>query len=119
MTQSAHTFTPKDDSLAERLNAYRQVKRDFDDLQKNRKQFDQATLGEKEDVAAAQKILQNSLGMAFQAIQVKELQNAVQQGLISQQEMTSFIQAKNLQEMEERREKSQSRQDSHERSCKL
>lgn len=45
MSQSAHTFTPKDDSLVERMNAYIRVQQDYESLKLNIDSMEVDTLG--------------------------------------------------------------------------
>lgn len=118
MSQSAHTFTPKDDSLAERMNAYIRVQQDYELFKQNSTSLDAKTLGEQEDVAEAQIILLNSLSVAFESIDESELQEAVKQGLYANDELVCFIESKRELEIERLRSNKHKQSDSKKHSLK-
>ncbi|WP_225879240.1 hypothetical protein [Isorropodon fossajaponicum symbiont] len=71
------------------------------------------TLGEKQEIEQARKIMQNSLNMATDKISLDEIKQAKEQGLINQGELIEFVKNKRQQEMKSSREKSQKTTDSH------
>ncbi len=112
MTQSAHTFTPQNDSLEERMNAYHRVQQDYSSFKSNTEKLETNTLGEKEDIIEAQSILINSLSLAFESIDESELQEAVNQGIYANDELVCFIESKRELEMETQRENKHKQTDS-------
>lgn len=118
MTESAHTFTPKDSSLTERMNAYTRVQQDYEALKQNIGSMEADTLGEQEDVTEAQTILLNSLSVAFESIDESELQEAVNQGIYANDELVCFIESKQELEIEILRSNKYKQSDSNKYSQK-
>ncbi len=117
MSNNAHIFTPKDDSLFERVSAYKSVAKDYFNVEASIKFADDErwldTLGEKQEIEQARKIMQNSLKMATDKISLDEIKQAKERGFINQGELIEFVQKKRQQEMKSSREKSQESSDSH------
>lgn len=98
MTETAHIFTPHDDSLAERIKAYQSVvnllystEHSFEAL-KNEKIEDTYHIGTKEEVQEAYDVARNSLSIALNKISEQEMQQALEKGLITKTQATEFIQ---------------------------
>ena len=121
MNDSAHIFTPQDDSLRERVHSYWRVLDAFRNAEASLKYADNKqwadSLGEKEEIQQAYIITQRSLHMANNAIKQSELSQAREQGLMSDKEIKEFTQAKRQQEMQSIRE-TQNNADSHQHTHK-
>jgi len=107
MSDIVHTFTPNDNSLSERVRAYKRTQDDFNSINASMDHVDDKewtdSLGEKEEVNRAYEIIQNSMKMAFDSIEISELTEAKDQGLMTDIEVNDFIQTKRREEMRERR----------------
>ena len=116
MPDIVHTFTPKDNSLSERVSAYQRVYHDFANVTASMECVDDKDwadrLGDREEVAEAYEVLQNSLQMAFDSIEQSELAEAKKQGLMSDKDVREFIQTKRRQEMSDRRSSHQNSESS-------
>ena len=103
MTDKAHIFTPKNNSLKERVSAYQYVFKSYLNAEASIKFADDEnwsdTLGEREEVEQAYKISIDSLKLATQQISIEEMKQAKEQGLISQDELFEFVQNKRQQEI--------------------
>lgn len=108
MEQNAHIYTPQDDSLQARVEAYQRVMRDFQSFTKNCSKLDANTLGETSDLDQARQIFTNSLKKAQQMVSGEDLQQAKAQGFISDAEILSFVQTHRTAEIEARRSSQQS-----------
>jgi len=88
---TAHTFNPKDNSLEAKAASYRRVLRDVRDAEKSLKMADSpawsARLGSREEIESASKIAQNSLEKAARAFSSKELETAIERGLLKENEI--------------------------------
>ncbi len=114
MEQTAHTFTPQDSSLAERIRAYLRVATDLSHFNERRKQHHHDEwLGDKEDIAIAQQILQNGLSEAYRQITDKDVAQAHQEGLMTADEVRVFLQEKRAREIRNRREESEQLSQNH------
>lgn len=117
MSNNAHIFTPKDDSLFERVSAYKSVAKDYFNVEASIKFADDKnwsdTLGEKQEIEQAQKIMQDSLKMATDKISLDEIKQAKEQGFVNQGELIEFVKNKRQQEMKSSRKKTQKQQKSH------
>ncbi len=117
ISNNAHIFTPKDDSLFECMSTYKSVAKDYSNVEASIKFADDEkwsdTLGEKEEIEQARKIMQDSLKMATDKISLDEIKQAKDQELINQGELIEFVKNKRLQEMKSSREKSQKSSNSH------
>ncbi|CAC9616076.1 hypothetical protein [uncultured Gammaproteobacteria bacterium] len=117
ISNNAHIFTPKNDSLFERVPAYKSIAKDYSNVEASIKFADDEkwsdTLGEKEEIEQARKIMQDSLKMATDKISLDEIKQAKDQELINQGELIEFVKNKRLQEMKSSREKSQKSSNSH------
>jgi hypothetical protein len=105
---NAHIFTPKDDSLAEKVSAYRSVYQAYLNAEASLKLADdeqwEHTLGERAEIEQAYQISINGLNMATKSIATHEMQQAKQQGLIENHELVEFVQNKRQQEMQSQRQ---------------
>lgn len=104
MADTDHIYNPSNDSLAERIRAYREVYQAWMNVEASMKavgdsEFDDY-LGEREDVEYAYNATVKSLKMAIDNLDQSELQQAQEQGLLSKDEMVEIIQEKRMQEMQ-------------------
>ncbi len=117
MSESAHIFTPRNDSLDERVHSYWSVLYAFRNAEASLKHMNDKkwadSLGEKQEVEQAYKISQRSLHMANDAIKQSELIQAREQGLMSDQQVREFTQIKRQQEMQNIRETWKSSDSNH------
>ncbi len=117
MTDNAHIFTPKDNSLSERVSAYQTVFKSYLNAEASLKFTDDEkwsdTLGEREEIEQAYKISIDSLKMATKQISVNEMRKAKEQGLIDQGELLEFVQNKRQQEMKPARTSKQDSSSHH------
>lgn len=70
------------------------------------------TLGEKQEIEKAHKILQNSMKIATTKISLNEIKQAKNEGLINQAELISFVQNKRLAEHQSKKEQRNQQQHS-------
>ena len=95
MTQSDTIFTPKNNSLQERIKAYRSVVNAWYNAEASLKVMDDDewahTLGEKEEIVKAHNIILNSLNTASKEISLNEMKQARELGLLSDSEAQEFI----------------------------
>jgi len=107
MKYNEHIFTPKDDSLFERVSAYLNVFKSYLNAEASIKFADDEnwsdTLGEREEIEQAYKISIDSLKLATEQISVDEMKQAKEQGFISQDELLEFVQNKRQQEIRKTR----------------
>lgn len=91
-------FNPLDDSLAERIRAYRSVHEAWLNIEASLKVADDPewsnTLGERQDVETAHKDILEGFQEALQAISVEDIDNAKEQGLMSEDEGYEFVKEK-------------------------
>lgn len=113
MEQNAHIFTPQDNTLSERVRAYLRVSLDMSQFNERRTRLSDDLLGDKEDVAKAYEILQNSLNQAYNAITDKEIITAQNEGLLSAEEVRDFLQGRRVRELESLRENSEQLSENH------
>ncbi len=114
MEQTAHIFTPQDDSLSERIRAYLRVSLDMSQFNELRKQkVSDDLLGDKEDIAKAYEILKNSLTVAYKSITDSDVTQAHEEGLMNAQEVREFLQGKRAQEVQSCREQSEQLSKNH------
>jgi hypothetical protein len=111
MTDNAHIFTPKDNSLKERVSAYQYVFKSYLNAEASLKFADDEnwsdTLGEREEIEQAYKISAYSLKMATEKISSDEMKQAKEQGFISNDELVELVQNKRQQEMKSTRASAQ------------
>ncbi|MCW8830255.1 MAG: hypothetical protein OQK32_01925 [Gammaproteobacteria bacterium] len=104
MADTEHIYTPQDDSLAERIRAYRSVHEAYANAEASLNLLDNDEwadrLGEKQEIEQAYKICRHSLQIASQSISQNELQQARRQDLISDEEVRELIQNKRQSEMQ-------------------
>jgi len=91
-------FNPLDDSLAERIRAYRSVQEAWMNIEASLKVANDpewsATLGESQELEEAHKIILGSLQEATQALSVEDIDKAKEQGLMSEDEAYQFVKEK-------------------------
>jgi hypothetical protein len=111
MSDTAHIFMPQDDTLQERVRAYRSVSEAFRNVEASMKHMNDKEwadrLGEKHEVEEAYAITRRSLHMATKAITADELREAREQGLMSLEEVRGFTKQQRAQEMHGIREEGQ------------
>jgi hypothetical protein len=99
------------------VSTYKSVAKDYSNVEASIKFADDEkwsdTLGEKEEIEQARKIMQDSLKMATDKISLDEIKQAKDQELINQGELIEFVKNKRLQEMKSSREKSKKSSNSH------
>jgi hypothetical protein len=112
MADTTHIFTPKDNSLFERVSAYQTVFKSYLNAEASLKFADDEnwsdTLGEREEIEQAYKISIDSLKMATEQISADEMKQTKEQGLIDQGELLEFVQNKRQQEIKNTRNKNSS-----------
>ncbi len=114
MEQTTHIFTPQNDSLSERIRAYLRVSLDMSQFNERTKQHvDDDLLGDKEDIAKAYEILQNSLTVAYKSITDKDVVQAHNEGLMTAQEVREFLQGRRAREIQNRRDNSEQLSENH------
>jgi len=91
-------FNPLDDSLAERIRAYRSVQEAYMNIEASLKYADDPewsdTLGEHQGLEEAHKIIVESFQEATQALSVEDIDKAKEQGLMSNDEAYEFVKEK-------------------------
>lgn len=113
MEQSGHIFTPHNDSLQARVEAYQRVVRDYQQFLQDCSGLSTETLGEQSDVQQARQIYLNSLKQAQQAVDNRDLQKAKSQGYLSNDDIRNFVQTQRSAEIEIQRNTQQSQQTKH------
>jgi len=90
MESTAHFYNPKDDSLDERIHAYKEAFRAWQNVEASFRFHDEQEwsdrLGSKEDLLKAKEITENSLDRAVSGLSNSEIQLAIDKDLISSQE---------------------------------
>lgn len=98
MPDSAHLFTPLNDTLEERIRTYRSVFSAYQNAEASLKLMDDKnwsdSLGEREEVEQAYSIIEHSLFLATRSIEQSDVNNANEQCLMSDDELKEFIQLK-------------------------
>ncbi|MFQ3247551.1 MAG: hypothetical protein ACI9SP_004208 [Arenicella sp.] len=96
MLENAHIFNPLNNSLAERVKAYRSVYKAWLNVEASLKQADDPewsnTLGESQELEEAHNIIMESMVMATNALSIEEVDQATDQGLMSKDEASEFVQ---------------------------
>jgi len=91
-------FNPLDDSLTERLRAYRSVHEAYLNIEASLKLADDPewvnTLGDPQLLDEAHKTIVDSLQEATQSITIEEIDQAKEQGLMSNDEAYEFVKEK-------------------------
>ena len=102
MTETAHIFNPKDDSLEARAEAYRQVYQAWLNAESSLKFLEDDewsdTLGDKEEVERALNISIHSLQIASDSFTKEEIAEARKANLLEDHEVLELIQSKRQQE---------------------
>lgn len=103
MTESAHIYNPKDNSLGSRLDALKSTLKANRDVDASLKLSDSADwadqLGEREDLQKAHEIIKHSLRKAATDVSDQEIETAQEKGLLDQQEIKQVIMTKRQIEM--------------------
>ncbi len=87
MSNVASTFNPKDNSLIERVNAFRAVLQENHNIELSLKyKNDKEWLGTTEEIKYAQQVTQNSLQQAVKSLNKVDLQEAKTLGILSPEE---------------------------------
>ena len=87
MSNFASTFNPKDNSLTERVNAFRAVLQENHNIELSLKyKNDKEWLGTAEEIQYAQQVTQNSLQRAVKSLNNSDLQEAKTLGILSPEE---------------------------------
>ncbi len=105
MSETPHTFHVGDGSLRHRIDDYLKALEAYGNVQTSM-QFTHDTqwsdtLGHKEDIVEAEKILKQSLTRVTGAIDLKELKEALEKGLINEEQAQKFSQVKQAQDFEQ------------------
>lgn len=97
MIETAHIFTPSNDSLAERIKAYERVvelmrntEKSSDDLMTARPE-NTYHVGTMDELDSAHAIAQSSLQKATSEISIGDIQDALEEGLITMDQATDFM----------------------------
>lgn len=98
MSDSAHLFTPLNDTLEERIRMYRSVFSAYQNADASMKLMDDKSwsesLGERKEVEQAYAIIESSLYLATKSINDSEIKQAREQCFITDDERKVFIQLK-------------------------
>jgi hypothetical protein len=90
MESTAHFYNPKDDSLDERIHAYKKAFLAWQNIEASFRFHDEQEwsdrLGSKEDLLKAKEITESSLNRAASGLSNSEIQLAVDRNLVSSQE---------------------------------
>lgn len=118
MTETAHIFHPKDDSIEARIEAYRNVHQAWLNAEASLKFMESDewsdTLGSREEIEKALNVSSYSLKMASNSFSKEEISEAKNAGLIDESEALDIIQNKLQDEMNSiRNSQSQSHSSSH------
>jgi len=104
MSDTDHIYTPKDNSLSERLRAYRSTYEAYINAEASLNLLDNEnwkdSLGERREVEVAHEVCRRSIEMAAKDISQDELQEASEQGLLNDKEALELIKAKRQQEVQ-------------------
>ena len=121
MADTAHIFTPKDDTLKARAEAYRQVYQAWLNAESSLKFLEDDewsdTLGDREEVERALSISIHSLQVAADAFTKEEIAEARKAQLIEDHEALELIQSKRQQESQAMWDNEDEDQDSDSFGC--
>lgn len=98
MTDTAHIFTPHDDSLAERIKAYQSVINLLHNAEhskkslKNKNSKETSHIGTYDEVQEAYEVARNSLSIALNEISESEIQQALEKNFITNNQAMEFLQ---------------------------
>jgi hypothetical protein len=110
MADTAHIYTPQNDSLEERVRAYRSVREAWLNAEASLKYMKDPSsewcyvLGEVQEIEQAHEIAADSLQMATEDLSEDELRSAIDQGLMDTSEARELVQYKRQQKMQAIRE---------------
>lgn len=99
MTETAHIFTPADESLKAKASAWKKVAASYNNLKKsqakmNAKPQDKAwanRIGTEQEVADASKIIEHSLSKAAASFNQEALKQAQQDNLLSSEDVKNIV----------------------------
>lgn len=102
---NATIFTPKDDTLHARIDAWRQVRDAYKQLNENmsiKESTFQESLGSRADIHFAKETINHSYTQASQSISKQELEHALSSKLLSKNEVTELVTAQRIAQSRER-----------------
>lgn len=101
-------FNPRDNSLAEKVNGYYAVCRDYSRVQSSLKQTEQGKnihfVGDHSEVMSAYETISRSLADASNQVSSADLQQAKEQGIISEGQLFEMVQIQRQSELQKTRE---------------
>ncbi len=107
MTDTAHIFNPQDDSLSERIRAYKSCADVLKNAKTSLELVDDKTwsdrLGSREEVEQAITIAEYSTKLAVSRLSQIDAERAVGNGLLSGEELKEFVRAKRHQNIQIKR----------------
>ncbi len=122
MNDTAHIFNPKDDSLDERVRAYRSCSSTLRNTKASLELVNDSAwsdrLGSREEIEQAHMIAKHSIEMAVNQLSQSEAERAVGQGLLDNQELKEIVQTKRLQNIQNQRANQNSQQQANKRTQK-
>lgn len=108
MNDGLNLFNPRDDSLAEKINAYYGVCRDYSRVQSSLKQTEQGKnihfIGDHGEVMSAYETISQSLAQASKEVSSADLQRAREQGIISESQLLEMVQIQRQSDLQKTRE---------------
>jgi len=103
MNDAPNLFNPRDDSLAEKVNAYYGVCRDYSRVQSSLKQTEQGKnihfIGDHSEVMSAYEAISQSLAHASKEVSSADLQHALEEGYLSQEQTHEILTIKRSHEL--------------------
>ena len=111
MNSHAHIFHPQSNSLPHRIETFISIFQHSKFLEQgmnhtdNQEQAD--TIGEREDLIDAQKIMQQSLSVAARSFNKIEIQDALSQGLLDKEQESELLKLKRLEELVKKQKQGQ------------
>jgi len=98
MLEKAHIFNPVNDTLTEKVRAYRSTHQAWLNSEASLKYADDPdwsnTLGERELIEEGNQVAIEGLVQATNALSIEELDRATDQGIMSKEEVSQFMQHK-------------------------
>ena len=122
MNDTAHIFTPQNDSLESRIEAFRHVYESWQNAEASMRFADddqwKDTLGSKEEIQEALNISDRSLHLASGSFSKEEIRQAQKNNLLQTHEVQKIVSTQRQGEMQSAREHSSEASDSSEQSQK-
>ena len=110
MNDAPSLFNPRDDSLAEKVNAYYGVCRDYSRVQSSLKQTEKGKnihfIGDHSEVMSAYETISQSLAYAPNEVSSADLEQAKEQGIISENQLREIVQVQRQSSLQKTREQS-------------